>query len=79
MNRLKIEGSSNIAEAGYDPEEMSMEIKFHNGDLYRYHPITLTGWKAFNNSDSKGSFFAKNIRNDPQISYQKIDELQAKK
>jgi len=63
MDRGIIKGSSNIAEAGYDFASSTLEIKFHNGSVYRYNPITVQEWNAFSRADSKGKYFAQNIRN----------------
>ena len=72
MVRVKIEGSSNIAEAGYDPNTLTLEIKFHNGKLYKYWPITLRVYRAFMSAKSKGSYFAKNIKDNPLVQMQKL-------
>ncbi len=77
MRRQVIQGSSNVAEAGYDPEEMKMEIKFHNGNTYEYYPVTLEGWKAFMRAKSKGKFFAENFRKNSKINYRRVDNLQS--
>ena len=77
MNRQKIEGSSNLAEAGYNGERMTLEIKFHNGSIYQYCPITRAGWEGLMKAESKGKYFIKNIRSNPDISYQEVDEMQA--
>jgi len=77
MQRTKIEGSSNIAEIGYDPDSLTLEIKFHNGKLYQYHPIATTGWKAFLKAKSKGNFFWRFIRHNKQITCTNVTELQA--
>ena len=79
MNRAKIEGSSNIDEIGYDPENMTMEIKFNGGKIYQYWPITQIGWELLMKAKSKGSYFAKNYRKNPKINYKKIDEIQSGK
>lgn len=77
MNRTSIKGSSNIAEVGYDHEEMTLEIKFHNGSIYQYSPITLEGWRTFMRAPSLGKYFAQYIRSNSQIDYRKVDDLQS--
>jgi len=79
MNRLTIEGSSNIAEMGYDEEIMTLEIKFHSQMIYQYWPITQAGWESLMKAESKGSYFAKHIRNNSQINYKRVDEMQSGK
>ena len=38
-----------------------LEAQFHNGKIYSY-PVSPELHKAFTEAESKGSFFAKNIR-----------------
>jgi len=76
MNRIKIEGSSNIAEIGHNGEKMTLEIKFHSGSIYQYWPITNEGWEGLMKAESKGKYFADNIRKNPQINYKEVDEMQ---
>lgn len=77
MIRQKIEGSSNIAEIGYDYDSFTLEVKFHNGSIYQYWPVTITGWKLFMQAESKGKFFAEKFRKNSHINYKKIDEIQS--
>ena len=77
MNRIRIENSSNIAEIGYDLDTMTLEVKFKNGGIYRYWPITKGGYDSLMAAGSRGKYFSKNIRNNPNVNYKKIDEMQA--
>jgi len=77
MHRTAIEGSSNIAEIGYDYDISTLEIKFHGGQIYQYWPITRSGWESFMTSKSKGKYFYEHIRNNSQINYKEIDEMQS--
>ena len=77
MDRTKIEGSSNISEIGYDEENMTLEVKFHNGQIYQYWPITRTGWELLMKSESRGKYFSTHIRKNPQVNYKKVDEMQS--
>lgn len=77
MKRQKIKGSSQIAEVGYDPEQLIMEIKFQKGGIYQYWPITTHGYHSLVDSKSVGSHFHKHIKSDPKIKYRKVDELQS--
>lgn len=77
MNRATIEGSSNIKEIGYDPENMTMEIKFHNGQIYQYWPITQLGWELLMKTKSKGDYFVRNYRKNPKINYKEVTEIQS--
>lgn len=78
MVRQKIEGSSNISEIGYEPEALTLEIKFHNGHIYKYWPITLSGHRALMKAESKGAYFSKFIKSNPLIQCQRLDgEIQS--
>ena len=77
MNRIKIEGSSNIAEVGYNAEILTLEILFNNGKIYQYWPVTNYAFKKFMEAESKGSFFAKNFRKNPDVNFRKVDPLQS--
>jgi hypothetical protein len=62
MKRKKIEGSSNIAEVGYQEETLTLQIKFKHGGIYNYSPITEFGYQSLIQAESKGGFFAQNIK-----------------
>ena len=79
MDRQKIEGSSNIAEIGYDYDNLTLEIKFHSGGIYQYWPISPSGYESFLKAESKGTFFHQHIKNNKGIEYRKLDDLQAHK
>lgn len=72
MNREKVEGSSNIDEMGYDLMGQTLEIKFHNGGVYQYSPISLPEWTALQNAPSKGKHFAQHIRNAEGVNFRKV-------
>ena len=63
--------SSNIQEFGYDEDSRTLQIKFKNGGLYNYSPITLQSYLSFLRSPSKGKFFFKNIKNNKLINSKK--------
>ena len=77
MKRTKIEGSSNIAEIGYDYDNLTLEIKFTSGGIYQYWPVSPSGWDSFLSSKSKGSFFFQHIKDNKGINYRKLDDLQS--
>lgn len=77
MNRAKIEGSSNIVEIGYDPENMTLEVKFHNNTIYQYWPITQLGWELLMKAESKGKYFNEKFRKNPKINYKRVDKVQS--
>ena len=65
--------SSNIKSVGHDVLKQTMEITFHNGSTYSYYPITEWGYKTLMNTSSIGGYFYKNIRNNKDITTEKID------
>lgn len=71
MKRKEVK-SSNIKSIGYDDKAHTLEIEFINGGVYHYHPISDEGYQALMASESKGSYFFKNIRNNEGITVTKI-------
>ena len=45
--------SSRIRSVGW--ENNTMEVQFHNGDIYQYHGVTQSEYQNFLNSPSLGS------------------------
>lgn len=66
MNRRPVV-SSNITSIGYDEETKTLEVEFFNQKIYQYSPITQEGYSLLMNAESIGSFFARNIKNSPNI------------
>lgn len=60
---MKIENSSNISEVDYFEEKAQLKVKFVSGGSYLYEAVPKKVYEAFINADSKGSYFARNIRN----------------
>lgn len=48
--------SSNVAESGYDYEELVLYVRFMNGALYYYSDVPPEVWDSFLYSESKGRF-----------------------
>ena len=63
MERIKIEGSSNIVSIGYDETNLILEVEFKGGSVYKYLDVPIDVFNNFMESDSKGSFFHRNIKN----------------
>lgn len=53
--------SSNIAAIGYDPQTLTMEVQFHNGAIYRYHPISPETYRGLESAPSIGKHFRNHI------------------
>jgi len=62
MERNYIE-SKMIASIGYDFESSVLEIEFNSGAVWQYYDFPESIWYEFENSDSKGKFFHREIKN----------------
>lgn len=61
MKREAVE-SSNITSIGYDPDEQKLEVEFHGGSIYQYFEVPETLYRYFIEAESKGKFFAQNVK-----------------
>jgi hypothetical protein len=52
-----------INQVEYNLANHTLDIEFHNNRLYRYEEVPWEVFDALVNSDSKGRYFVKNIRN----------------
>ncbi len=62
MNREYIE-SSMITSIGYDPNCSILEVEFKSGAVWQYFDYPEFLWYEFRNSESKGKFFHREIKN----------------
>jgi hypothetical protein len=62
MHMQNIESSSNIRAFGHSPATNAMRIQFANGSVYEYTGVPQDIVEGFASAESKGSYFAKNIR-----------------
>ena len=69
---MKPVNSTNIISVGYNAEERTLVVDFHNGKRYKYHPVTEQGHRELINSDSIGKYFFKNIRGNKNITTTKM-------
>jgi hypothetical protein len=62
--RIPLEGitSSNLAAFGYDADRKILAIQFKSGAIYHYAGIDLLLANELYGAESRGSFYAKNIR-----------------
>lgn len=58
--------SSQISAIGHDHETSTLAIQFKSGGLYHYANVTHEEYIAFASAESVGSFFYRNIKNNPQ-------------
>jgi hypothetical protein len=54
--------SSNIAGIGFDKESETLRVEFHNGSAFEYFDVPESLHAEFMQSESKGRFFAQNIK-----------------
>jgi hypothetical protein len=62
--------SSNVDYIAYDPEEAVLEVGFLNGGAYQYFDVPEDVYEDFLNSESKGKFLFKHIKN--KYSYRRV-------
>jgi hypothetical protein len=55
--------SSVIRSIGFDSDTSTLEVEFNNGAVWQYLGFPESDWYAFRNSESKGKFFNKEIKN----------------
>jgi len=61
MERQYVE-SSMIRSIGYDIENSILEIEFNSGAIWQYYDFPQSLWYEFENSESKGQFFHREIK-----------------
>lgn len=62
MERVPVQ-SSNVAEVGYDPATMTMEVAFTNGSVYQYFDVPETLFQELLSAESIGKFMHEQIIN----------------
>ena len=62
MERIPIT-SSTVAEVGYDPDTMTLEIAFCNGTVYQYFDVPAMVYQELMSAESAGKFLHANIKN----------------
>lgn len=67
--------STNILSSIYFPKTKILYISFNRGMTYKYFNIEESLYYQFENSDSQGKFFVKNIKNDINLIYSKEFKL----
>jgi hypothetical protein len=61
MRHVDVE-STLIHSIGYDEEKRTLEVRFHDGDTYRYYDVEPEVVEEFFEAESKGSFFNAYVR-----------------
>jgi KTSC domain len=66
--------SSNIESIGYDGKALTLEVKFHSGDVYQYANVPESIYKGLHDAESKGKYFHANIKD--KYAFNKIEDKQ---
>jgi hypothetical protein len=61
MDRERVR-SSNIRSVGYDSDDMTLEIEFPDGGIYRYFNVPAHVHEGLMRASSKGSYFHDHIK-----------------
>ncbi len=61
-----------IKSIGFDHNINTLEVEFNNGKVYEYSPITQMGYNELMSANSVGSFFAKNIKGNPSVTFKEV-------
>jgi len=61
MDRVPV-SSTDLAEVGYDPGSMTLEILFIKGGLYQYFDVPEMVFQELLQADSKGRYLNMNIK-----------------
>ena len=64
--------SSNINSIGYDDATLTLEVEFYDQTVWGYSPVTREAYTELMNAESTGSYFARHIRNNKDITSTKI-------
>jgi hypothetical protein len=72
---LKEVKSSNIQAIGYDKESKKLHVRFTGGNVYEYTAVPQELFESFFTSESKGKFFAVNIKG--HFQFLKLEKEQA--
>jgi len=62
MERKNIE-STMIRSIGFDPESSILEIEFISGAIWQYFDFPESEWYEFENTESQGKYFNREILN----------------
>lgn len=63
MKMTTVDGSSNVEAIGYDEASKELHVTFRGGTTYSHDDVPHSLFLEFSESLSKGSFYAKEIRN----------------
>lgn len=61
LHQFTVDNSSNIAKIAHDGKD-TLQVEFNTGHVYEYPGVPLEKYHEFRKADSKGSYFAANIK-----------------
>ncbi|HSZ00311.1 MAG TPA: KTSC domain-containing protein [Terriglobales bacterium] len=61
-----VDGSSQIAAHGYNPETQTAQVQFRNGQIHEYQGVTPEDWDNYRAQPSPGKGFQAYIKKNPQ-------------
>ena len=61
MERQSVE-SKMIRSIGYDIDNQTLEIEYNSGAVWQYFDFSESSWYEFENADSKGTFYHREIK-----------------
>jgi hypothetical protein len=69
LNRVPVQ-STNIKSVGHDSRTLTLEVEFHDGDIYQYFDVPQAVHAELLQSSSVGKFFGSQIKG--QYRYAKL-------
>jgi hypothetical protein len=79
--RMTKVNSTNLDSIGYEKKKKELQVEFKDGARYKFKDVKPDLFKEFQKAESKGSFFAMNIRNKfvtKKIKEKRIEVITAK-
>jgi hypothetical protein len=61
VHRVPVQ-SNTVKSVGHDPKTLTLEIEFHNGNVYQYFDVPVGVHADFMQASSLGTFFNKQIK-----------------
>ncbi len=65
MERMPVQGSSNVISIGFDPETDTLEVEYKKG-VYQYRNVSHAMWTDLLRAPSKGGWIGQHLKAAPQ-------------
>ncbi len=66
--------SSRISALRFNPSTLVLEVRFKNGRVYKFSPVTISSYDTLITSTSIGKAFETLIANNPKLTFEEISE-----